>query len=146
MIYRRLKDTEDNEISKIISAYKYPEVLRYISIDENNYWSYVTESENVYFYKVFNDNDLVATIHLELCDRILFMDVVVFPEYQRKGVATEVIKDIQAEYFGLDFDKITVSIDESNIPSIKLFEKSGFICVGKDEELLKYEYINPTLG
>lgn len=50
------------------------------------------------------------------------------------------LKDIQAGKFELDFDKIQVSIDEKNTASIKLFESAGFVCVGKNTELLEYEY------
>ena len=83
---------------------------------------------------------MLATIHFELGDCVLYMSVVVFPEFQKQGVATTILKDIQAGKTGLDFDKIRVSIDEKNIPSLKLFESAGFVCAGKDEELLEYEY------
>ena len=33
-----------------------------------------------------------------------------------------------------------INIDEKNIASLKLFESAGFVCTGKDEELLEYEY------
>ena len=68
------------------------------------------------------------------------MSVVVFPEYQKQGIATTILTDIQAGKIGLDFDKIRVYIDEKNIASLKLFESAGFVCTGKDEELLEYEY------
>ena len=68
------------------------------------------------------------------------MSVVVFPEYQKQGIATTILKDIQTRKIGLDFDKIQVSIDQKNTASLKLFESVGFICVNKDEELLEYEY------
>ena len=68
------------------------------------------------------------------------MSVVVFPKYQSQGIATIIVKDIQAGKLGLDFIKIQVSIDEKNTASLKLFESVGFICVNKDEELLEYEY------
>ena len=50
-------------------------------------------------------------------------------------------KDIQTGIFKLYFTQIQVSIDEKNSASIKLFEKSGFECIGKDEELLEYAYV-----
>ena len=70
----------------------------------------------------------------------MYMSVVVFPKYQSQGIATIIVKDIQAGKLGLDFIKIQVSIDEKNTASLKLFESVGFICVNKDEELLEYEY------
>ncbi len=136
-----MEQHDDEDIQHILYVYKLPSVSQFISIDEENYWRYVTTTNNVYFYKIYKDDILVAAIHLESDDRILYMDVVVFPEYQKRGIATDILKDIQAGKLGLDFDKIQVSVDEKNIASIKLFKKAGFVCVGKDEELLEYEYI-----
>ena len=141
MTYRLLKKVDDEDIPIILSVYMQPSVSRFIDIDKENYWKYVTGTDNVYFYKVFQDDVLVATIHLELVDRVLYMSIVVFPKYQKQGIATIIIKDIQTGTFKLDFTSILVSIDEKNSASIKLFEKSGFECIGKEEELLEYAYV-----
>ena len=141
MTYRLLKKVDDEDIPIILSVYMQPSVSRFIDIDKENYWKYVTGTDNVYFYKVFQDDVLVATIHLELVDRVLYMSIVVFPKYQKQGIATTIIKDIQTGMFGLAFTSIQVSIDEKNSASIKLFEKSGFECIGKEEELLEYAYV-----
>ena len=140
MIYRLIKNPDDEDIPTILSVYKQPSISRFISIDEENYWKYITSTDNVYFYKIYKDDILVATIHLESDNGALYMSVVVFPEYQKQGIATAILKDIQSGKTGLDFDKIQVSIDEKNTASLKLFESVGFICVNKDEELLEYEY------
>ncbi|MBQ8580366.1 MAG: GNAT family N-acetyltransferase [Oscillospiraceae bacterium] len=140
MTYRLLKKADDEDIPLILSVYKQPSISRFISIDEENYWKYITSTENVYFYKIYKDDILLATIHLELGDCVLYMSVVVFPEFQKQGIATTILKDMQAGKLGLDFDKIQVSIDENNTASIKLFESAEFVCVGKDEELWEYEY------
>ena len=140
MIYRLIKDLDDEDIPTILSVYRQPSISRFISIDEENYWKYITSTDNVYFYKIYKDDILVATIHLELVDRVLYLSVVVFPKYQSQEIATIIVKDIQAGKLELDFLKIQVSIDEKNTSSLKLFESVGFICVNKDEELLEYEY------
>ena len=140
MIYRLIKDLDDEDIPTILSVYRQPSISRFISIDEENYWKYITSTDNVYFYKIYKDDILLATIHLELVDCVLYMSVVVFPEFQKQGIATTILKDVQAGKTGLDFDKIQVSVDEKNTASLKLFESAGFICVDKDEELLEYEY------
>ena len=140
MIYSLIKNPDDEDIPTILSVYKQPSISRFISIDEENYWKYITSTDNVYFYKIYKDDILVATIHLESDNGALYMSVVVFPEYQNQGIATAILKDIQSGKTGLDFDKIQVSIDEKNTASLKLFESVGFICVNKDEELLEYEY------
>ena len=142
MTYRLVKKFDDEDIPTILSVYKQPSISQFISIDEENYWKYITSTDNLYFYKIYKDDILVSTIHLESDNRVLYMSVVVFPEYQKQGIATAILKDIQSGKTGLDFDKIQVSIDEKNIASLKLFESVGFICVNKDEELLEYEYSN----
>ena len=140
MIYCLSKKADDADIPLILSVYKQPSISQFISIDEENYWRYITSTDYVYFYKIYKNDILVSTIHLELVDRVLYMSVVVFPKYQSQGIATTILKDIQAGKFELDFDKIQVSIDEKNTASIKLFESAKFVCVGKDTELLEYEY------
>ena len=140
MTYRLLKKADDADIPLILSVYKQPLISQFISIDTENYWKYITSTDNVFFYKIYKNDILVATIQLELVDRVLYMSVVVFPEHQKQGIATTILKDIQAGKFELDFDKIQVSIDEKNTASIKLFESAEFVCVGKNTELLEYEY------
>ena len=88
MIYRLIKDLDDEDIPTILSVYRQPSISRFISIDEENYWKYITSTDNVYFYKIYKDDILLATAHLELVDCVLYMSVVVFPEYQKQGIAT----------------------------------------------------------
>ncbi len=140
MKYTLLTDINDKDIPQILSVYKIPSVSRYVSIDEDNYWTYVTETPNVFFYKVFDNDQLVATTHFELADCVLYMGIVVFPQHQNKGIGTSVLKDIQNHSFALDYSEIHVSIDESNVASVKLFEKTGFEYVGREDELLDYTY------
>ena len=51
-----LESTEDEDLGIIKEGYSNPLVERFISIDNENYWSYVTKSENVYFYKLYNED------------------------------------------------------------------------------------------
>lgn len=141
MTYRLIRNIDDKDIPQIISVYKLPSISRFISIDETNYWKYVTTTSNVWFYKIFENDCLVATTHLELSNRVLYMDIVVFPEHQNNGFATKVLNNIKEQKLLADFDKIQVSIDDDNVASIKLFENAGFVCVGRDDELREYEYI-----
>lgn len=140
MNYQRMMNENDKDIPCLTSVFKLPEISRYISIDEQNYWHYVTSSDNVYFFKVYDDEHLVATTHLEVVDRVLYMDIMVVPEQQGKGIATAILRDIQAERLVSGFDRIEVAIDENNVASIRLFEKMGFGFVTKEDELLNYVY------
>ncbi len=144
MTYRRIVNTNDPDISYLASILKLPEIARFISIDENNYWNYVTQTENVFYFKVLDNDNLVATTHFEISDKVLYMDIMVIPQYQGKGIATEILIDIQSGKLSLDFDKIEISIDETNVASIALFEKMNFVFVSKQDELLNYVYVKSS--
>ena len=140
MIYKRIDNANDPDIPYLIEILKLPEISRFLSIDEHNYWTYVARAENVFYFKVFENDVLVAATHLEISNRTLYMDIMVIPNYQRKGVATTILNDIQSGTLLLDFDKIEVSIDKSNAASIKLFEKMNFKFVSAENELLNYAW------
>ena len=141
MIYRLLSDTNDNDLSFIRSSFDSPSIARFIGIDPDNYWRYVTQTDGIYFYKIFREDRLVGTVHCETDKRTLYLSVVVFEDHQNKGIGFEVLCDIIAGKFDIPFDVIRVSIDEDNAASIRLFEKSGFIRTAKNDELYEYEYI-----
>ena len=136
-----LESTEDNELEILKDNYSKPSVERFVEINKEKFWSYVTETENVYFYKVYNENTLSGTVQCEIYNRILYLAIVVFPDYQNKGIGTDIIKFVLDGRTGLDFKEIQVSIDEKNTASMKLFMNSGFVETGKDGELIDLQYI-----
>lgn len=139
LTYSRILSEDDSDISHLLEIYQQPAISRFLSISDN-YFHYVTNTENVYFYKVYASEKLIGTIHLEKCEDLLNMDILIFPEYQRMGFATSVVGDIQDDAFGLKYKRIEIAIDESNAASIKLFERAGFSFTYKEDELLNYVY------
>lgn len=139
LTYKRLLTEEDIDIPYLRKIYQLPEIARYISISEN-YFHYVTKTEDVFYYKVYDNDRFVGSIHLERQDAILYMDILVFPDIQRMGIGRNIVKDIQKDRFGLNYEKIEISIDETNIASINLFEGAGFIRVSKEDELINFVY------
>lgn len=129
--------TDDADIAQILAVYDLPEIARHIAIGER-YFDYVTGNENVYFFKINDENGLIGTIHLETQKETLYLSVVVFPQYQNAGYGTKILTDIQKDVFGLGYERIEVSIDEANIASIGLFEKVGFTFVSQEDELKNY--------
>ncbi len=139
LVYRIVSSENDADIPYLIKAYKLPNVSRFISIGDN-YFHYVTNTINVFLYKIYRYEKLIGSIHLEKSGNLLYMDILIFPEFQRLGFATMVIEDIQNDVFGLNYDRIEISIDEGNVASIRLFEKAGFLLVSQENELLNYAY------
>ena len=130
----------DKDIAYIQAIHRLPQISRFIGISDN-YFAYVIENSNVYFYKVFSDDILVGTAHLEICDSTLYMGIVVVPQYQNKGIGTNILRKIQGGSLPITFDRIEVSIDENNTASKRLIEKMGFVFVSKEDELENYLYI-----
>lgn len=135
-----LDSVNDMDMPKIQSVYTHSSISRFICINTDNYWHYVTATENVYFYKVYDRNNLISTVHCELYDKVLHLALVVFPEHQRMGLGATILKAIQKGDLDLSFDKIHASIELQNFASRRLFEKSGFDCIAKGNDLLEYEY------
>lgn len=141
MTYERITNEVDKDIPYLNTILEMPQISRYISVDKENFWHYVTVTENVFYYKVVDAGALVGAVQIELSGEVLYMDIMVIPEFQRRGIGTSIIRDIQNDVLPLPFARIEISIDESNIASIKLFEKMGFRLTSRDRELLLYDYI-----
>lgn len=139
--YVMLTSEVDKDIPYLLSLYKHSEISRFISIDGSNYFSYVTNSPNVTFYKVYINGVLVATLHIESYKPTLYLSILVVPQYQHNGIGTRIIHDIQQGVLPIEFQRIKISIDESNVSSKKLFEKTGFVFTSKEDELLNYSYV-----
>ena len=138
LTYSRMNCRKDPDIPRLLSVFQMPEISRFYTIDPETYFLYVTNTENVYFYKVYCDGRLVGAIHLEKQETTVFLSILVFPEFQRMGIGTRILKDILGNGLGLDCGRIRVSVDEKNIPSRKLFESMGFVAASREEELINY--------
>ena len=138
MTYERITSEVDKDIPYLNTILEMPQISRYISVDKANFWRYVMSTKNVFYYKVYDEDALVGAIQLELAGDVLYMDIMVIPEFQGRGIGTAIIRDIQNGVLSLSFERIEISIDESNIASIKLFEKMGFRFISKSDVLLKY--------
>ena len=144
MIYQHLTDASDIDILQLRCVMDLPDISRFNSYDKEKYWQYVTSTNSVFYYKVYKRNSFVGAIHLEINDKILYMSILVFPEYQNQKIGTSIIKDIQDKKLPIDFERIEVSIDETNVASIRLFEKMNFKLLSKENELLTYVYQMPA--
>ena len=139
LTYKKMIFENDADVPQLAEIYQVPEIARYLSIGDN-YFHYVTNTENVHFYKVYKNGELIGTIHLEKQGTVLFMDILVFPRFQRAGLGTRIVKDIQDDVFKLDYKSIEISIDEANFTSLRLFENAGFVFTSKEDELMNFVY------
>ncbi len=134
----------DADIPFLKKMHSLPEISEFISIETSNYFDYVANTDNVFYYKVVCENEIVASIHIENEDSVLHLSVMTLPQYQKNGIATQIIDDVKTGKIIKDFHKITVSADKTNSASIRLFEKAGFTLIGAEDELLFYSWDVPN--
>lgn len=141
--YKRMLLDDDPDTPRLITIYQMPEISRYLSISDN-YFHYVTNNENVFFYKIYENDELIGSTHIEKQGPVLFMDIMVFPEFQRLGLGTQIVQDIQNGVLRADYERIEIAIDERNTASLRLFENAGFIRTSKENELINFVYRRRT--
>ena len=61
--YIRILSEDDHDIPKLTQIHKLPDISRFLSIGDS-YFHYVTNTENVYFYKIHKYNTLIGSVHL----------------------------------------------------------------------------------
>ena len=127
----------DRHIDDEKTIYKIPEISRYIDISDN-FFDYVTNTENVYLLKILKGETLIGNIHFEIYDDIMYIAIMVIPKYQRKGIAKNAVEYVMNNY---KCNKYYASIEEGNNSSIKLFESLGFKYESKEDDILNYVYI-----
>ena len=131
--------SKDKDIERLYSIHVQKSVARYVSISEN-YFDYVTGTEGVYYYKIIADGVLVGGIHCEMDGELLYLGICIDEKHRRLGMAEAALRQL----FSLlpdNLKKIEVSIEETNKPSLALFEKIGFVRTNKEDELITYCYV-----
>ena len=139
MDYQQITNLCDPDIPRLMEIHRLPEIARYISIDEGNFWNYITTNPAVSYFKAYRDGKLVGALDCELQGRKLYLSVMVLPEHQKQGFGTQMLQDLLSGKL-LSFDTAEAYIEEENAPSVKLFEKMGFVPKFRDGKLINYAY------
>ncbi len=137
--YELLNSVSDQEIEILKTFHSLEDISQFINIGDD-YFNYVINSNDTYYYKVKIKEEIVGGLHIEKNDGILYLALWVSPIKQHLGVATKVLNDVIEDKFKFNFNKILVSIDKNNLKSINLFEKVGFKKGKTDNELIEYIY------
>ena len=140
MTYTLLNSLKDPDIPRLLEIHSLPEIQCFIDINIKKYFKYVVKSENVFYYKIYDEGILVGSVHWELVGKTMYLSLLIFPEYQNNGYGTKTLEDIINKKFPLDFETIEVSINNDNFPSLHLFEKFGFIRTSVDVGLINYTF------
>lgn len=131
-----LLQKNDSDIPVLKKLHKHPSVKKFLSISKN-YFKYVTETENVFYYKILLNNKLIGGIHCEINNTKMYLSVFISPDYRNCGYGKASVKYI-LDNFTDKIEIIEVAIDEENYSSLRLFESLGFKFSEKDGKLNTY--------
>ncbi len=106
LTYQRMISTADSDIPELISIFKLPGVSRYYSIDCDNYFSYVVNNPCVYFFKVYENNELIGAFHLEKAEETLYLSIVVFLNFKIKDWVQKSLKILKIIFWGSSIIKL----------------------------------------
>ena len=126
----------DPYLDELIRIHDEPSIARYISISDN-YFNYLTETKGIIYYKIMNEGILIGGIHSEVHDETIYISVCVDEKYRRLGIAEKAV-NVFVSMVPSSVKTIEVSIEETNVPSVCLFQKLGFQLAGQEDELITY--------
>lgn len=99
MTYTLLNSLKDPDIPRLLEIHSLPEIQCFIDINIKKYFKYVVKSENVFYYKIYDEDILVGSVHCELDSRTMYLSLLIFPEYHNKGYGTKTLEDIISKNF-----------------------------------------------
>lgn len=86
---------------------------------------YLLKSKYDYVYGYYDNNNLVAFIHVQRLFEILdVINIVVDEKYRRKGIASKLINKCVDNFN--EVDSIMLEVNENNINAIELYKKNKF--------------------
>ena len=114
-------------------------VKKYLHV-ANEYYNYLLRDNNAVYKLVKLNLDYVGGLHFEVHHDYATFSIEILSDYQRQGIAYRIIDDLKNNYFNLDIKYYEVFIEDNNMKSRLLFEKSDFRFVGYENKLRKYVY------
>lgn len=83
---------------------------------------------------------LVGGLQIDFVDDQINIAIMIIRKFQKKGIASSVLRDLKVNTLNLQYKKINASIESKNKVSILLFEQNGFTLVDSKDNLNIYEY------
>jgi RimJ/RimL family protein N-acetyltransferase len=92
---------------------------------------FIKYNENVpTSYKITMDNKLIGLVYIKKSDK--YITIMIHPEYQSKGIGSKVLNIFIEKLKNINIKYFFVKIKQSNIKSIKLFQKFNLIKIGTE--------------
>ena len=96
----------------------------------------LSNNENKYLYGIYLKDKIIGFVNeVEKDDDIIEVGYVIDPNYQNKGYATEMLKEVIKDLFTLGFKKVKAGFFIDNIASKKVMEKCNMIKIDFEEDI-----------
>lgn len=114
--------------------------------DFDDFWSVSTleaelNSPDSYYLIAKQNNEIAGFIGMKIVlDEADIMNVVTKKNKRNQGIATQLINKLLQVAKEKNIKKITLEVNESNLPAIHLYEKLGFKTISTREKYYKNTY------
>lgn len=133
-----LKKTEHEDLEKLLTLWNDGRVMKWVNFPEGlgydighmeNWFNWVKQSEGTNHFVLYHENEFCGeTFYAK--DEIgrAGLDIKLFPEYQKKGLAYEAFQSLIKHCFAKEENIIELWVEPAttNEHAIKLYEKCGF--------------------
>ena len=90
------------------------------------------KQKNMIGYQLQIKNEIVGFVVARvILDEIEIMNIATHKHYRRMGIAKKILQQMEKDAKQKQIKKILLEVNEKNIPAIQLYQKMGFVQVGK---------------
>jgi UDP-4-amino-4,6-dideoxy-N-acetyl-beta-L-altrosamine N-acetyltransferase len=128
-----LRKVTAEDILKIYEWRNHPQVRRWMLNDKEisweeheKFWEHMLNKEEPAFIIIFNNVDCGVIRLTKINEETAEIDIFISPEFQGRGIGSEVIKKIVNMCRDLGIKKLIARVKPNNVASIKMFERNDF--------------------
>ena len=135
-------DFEDLSIhnKSIFDQIRNDESIRKFIRVADNYYDYLLSSSHIH-YKLIKHNQLyVGGLQIELIDDYATFSIEITTQNQGIGIGKCIVNLLKQNFFDFNIRTCKVYVETSNISSIELFTKSGFMKTNEKDNIIEYIY------
>ena len=121
--------------------------IKYNLLDDfDDFWTASTfenelNSSNSYYIVAKQNNEIVGFIGMKIVlDEADIMNVVTQKKKRNLGIATQLMNELLKVAHEKNIKKLTLEVNESNLPAIHLYKKFGFKTIATREKYYKNTY------
>lgn len=112
------------------------EISKYLTTDFDDFWNVnILESElknefSKYIIAKLNDEIVGFAGVIDTVDQLEITNIVVKKNFRKKGIGSKLLENLIMLAKEAGKEKISLEVNSTNLPAIKLYEKNGFKNVG----------------